>query len=950
VEAGRSPNIEIITGAEVREIEGTAGNFTVKVQKRPRYVDSAKCTGCGFCSPYCPVKIPDPYNQNLSEKKAIDILYTQAVPSTYYIEPDYCLFLNKRECKQCAKACQSGAVDFDQKPETVSLEVGAVILSTGFQDINPSMLNTYNYMDSPNVLTGVEFERVSSASGPYLGEITRPSDLKKPGRLAFIQCAGSRSSVMGNGYCSSVCCKYAVKDAIVALEHEPDLDITIFFMDMRMFGKGLDEFYERARKSGVKFIRSRISEVVRNDKTEDMVVKYVTEDGALLEETFNLVVLPTGLRASGGSFALSKAAGINLNQYGFCRTNMFSPLNTSREGIFVAGGFREPVALPDSVVQAGGAAACASELLSRSRGTLISEKEFPEESSGGDGDLRIGVFVCHCGKNIGGVVDVPEVRKYAATLPDVTMSTENLYSCSKDAQTIISERIAAEKLNRVIIAACTPRTHEPLFQETIREAGLNKCLIEMVNIRDQCSWVHSHEKNAATRKAMDLVGMAVAKARLIEPLDEPIIELIPKALVIGGGLAGMTAALSVADQGFECYLVEKNSGLGGNLRNLYYTLRGEDPQEHLRSTMERVNGHELIKVFLDARVESVDGFIGNFRTVLTAGADNETVELQHGTVILATGARAFETDEYLYGKNDNVLLQHELEERLALGSYSPSDGDNIVMIQCVGSRGEKHPYCSSICCNMAVKNALRIKETNPSANVYVLYRDMTTYGFYEEYFTRARNEGVVFVRYGRDNRPEVTDTDGGLRVSVLDRVLGRDISINATLVALSTAIVPDRDESAGKTLSVPCSSDGFYLESHVQLRPVDSYVDGIFICGMAHFPKTIEESIAQAKAAASRVVILLSKGHVRAEPIVSSCDAEKCIGCGLCENFCPYSAINMVKKEKGKKAEIITAACKGCGVCATYCPVKAISMGRFTDGQIHAQIEAFGAGAGGRDE
>jgi heterodisulfide reductase subunit A len=948
VEAGRSPNIEIITNAEVREVSGSAGNFSVKVLKHPRYVDDAKCTGCGFCSPYCPVTIPDPYNQNLSQKKAIDILYAQAIPSTYYVDPDYCLFLSKKECKQCTRACQSGAINFDQKTEVSSYQVGALVLATGFKDINPAFLSAYRYKDSSNVVTGVEFERISSASGPYLGKISRPSDLKKPQRLAFLQCAGSRSSVSGNSYCSSVCCKYAVKDAIVALEHDPDLDITIFFMDMRMYGKGLDTFYERARESGVKFIRSRISEIKRDTNTEDLTVKYITEDGALKQDTFNLVVLPTGLEPSDGCFALAKATGVGLNRYGFCKTDLFTPLSTDKNGIFIAGGFREPVALPDSVIQASGAAACASELLAPSRGTRIYEKEFPDEVSV-DEDLRVGVFVCHCGKNIAGVVDVAEVRKHAAELDDVVMSTENLYSCSEDAQTIITETIKKEKLSRVVIAACTPRTHEPLFQETLREAGLNKCLIEMVNIRDQCSWVHSHEREEATKKAKDLIGMAVAKARLIKPLDEPEIDVIPKGLVIGGGLSGMTAALSVAEQGFECYLVEKKDELGGNLRNLHYTLGGEDPQSYLKQVIDNVASHELIKVYSNSEIESIDGFIGNFRTVLNVSnnGSGEKVELQHGAIVLATGAEAFEPDEYLYGKNDKVLLQPELERRIAMGSFVPKDSDSMVMIQCVGSRNEEHPYCSSICCSMAVKNALKIKELNPSTSVYILYRDMTTYGFLEDYYTEARNKGVIFIRYDRHNKPEVTEAEGRVTVTVKDHILGGNANITSDLLVLSTAIVPQRNEMFDKTLSVPRSSEGFYMESHVQLKPVDSYVDGIFICGMAHFPKSVDDSIAQAKAAAAKAAVLLSKGRVKSEPIVSSCDIEICNGCTLCTYFCPYSAIKMTKVEKGKRAEIITAACKGCGVCASYCPTRAISMGRFTDDQINAQIEAFGVATGG---
>jgi heterodisulfide reductase subunit A len=914
------------------------------VKQQPRYVDEEKCTGCGVCTQYCPVTLPDPHNQNLTTYKAIDILYTQAIPSTYVVQPDYCLFLNQKECKQCTRACQTGAINFDQQPEVSEYEVGAVILTTGFKDVDPAKIISYGYQKSANIVTGREFERISSASGPYGGKISRPSDLKKPQKIAFVQCAGSRTKGPGQQYCSSVCCKYAVKDAIVALEHEPDLDITIFFMDMRMHGKGLEDFYGRAKESGIKFVRSRVAEIKRVPAGEDLRIQYVTEQGALHEEIFNLVVLPMGLEPSAGNFSLARASGIDLTNYGFCRAHLFAPLNTSRAGIFAAGGFLGPMPLPDSVMQASGAAACAAELLAPVRRTMITKKEFPEERSIEEEELRIGVFVCNCGKNIAGVVDVPEVTRYSDSLDNVVVNVDNLYSCSQDTQELIKETVIREKLNRVVVAACTPRTHEPLFQETVREAGLNRCLLEMVNIRDQCSWVHAHEKEEATQKAKDLVRMAVAKSRSIEPLDEPIIDVLPKTLVIGGGLAGMTAALSLADQGFACVILEKTGELGGNLRNLHYTLVGADPRSYLHELIERIESHRMITVHTQAEVQSVSGFVGNFRTVFGRGPaeGKEQEELEHGVIILATGATPFRPDEYLFGQNENVVLQHKLEDMLSTGEYTPSDDDNVVLIQCVGSRDENHSYCSSICCGIAIKNALKIKELNPRTQVFILYRDMRTYGFNEDYYTRAREQGVVFIRYELERKPLVTAVENGVQVTVRDPVLGADITLNAAMLSLSTAIIPDRQDSLEAALSVPRSAEGFYLESHVQLKPVDSYVDGIYICGMAHFPKTIDESIAQAKAAAAKAAILLARGYVKAEPIVASCVEEQCIGCSLCEAFCPYSAITITKKNKRKKAEIIVAACKGCGVCASYCPSKAISVGRFTDEQIYAQIEAFG--------
>jgi heterodisulfide reductase subunit A len=882
----------------------------------------------------------------MSETKAIHIHFPQAIPAAPYIDPIKCVFLSGGACFICTTACQRKAVDLSQRQDLLELDVGALILAPGFSTFDPARVPAYGYADSPNVVTGKEFERICCASGPYTGKILRPSDQTRPDRIAFIQCVGSRDTASGNPYCSSVCCKYAVKDAIVALEHEPDLDITIFFMDMRMYGKGFEVFYERARAEGVKFVRSRISEVKEHPETKDLTLKYVTEDGSLKRDTFNLVVLAHGVEAPEANSTLALATSIRLNRYGFCEAGLFSPLDTTRKGIFVAGGFQGPKSIPDSVIQAGGAAASAAELLAPARGTLVSEKTYPEERSDLDEPPRIGVFVCHCGKNVAGVVDIGETKKYAETLTDVVIVKDNLYSCSQDAQALIRETIVEDKLNRIVVASCTPRTHEPLFQDTIRETGLNKCLVEMVNIRDQCSWVHMHEKEAATKKAKDLIRMAVAKVREMQPLPEAIVEVIPKGLVIGGGLSGMTAALSLARQGFDCYLVERSSELGGNLRHTYFTLEGPDPREHLHGLIRQVKDHDNIHVFTGTTIQQVGGFVGNFRTVLSCGDEQhgKEVEIEHGTIIIATGATPYEPDEYLYGKHENVLLQQALEERLALQELNPKDVNQVVMIQCVGSRDRIHTYCSAICCGQAIKNALKIKEINPDANVTILYRDVMTYGFSEDYYATARDRGIVFMRYSPDHKPRVEDLDGKLKVTMQNPLMKKNFIIDADLLALSTAMVPYENKALVEQLKVPLSADEFFLESHAQLKPVDSYVDGIYLCGMAQFPKPIDECIAQAKAAASRAAILLAKGYVTAEPIIASCDVDLCIGCGICAHLCPYSAIRLTKVGKLKKAEFVAAACKGCGVCSSYCPTRAITMGRFTDEQIAAQIKAFGEG------
>lgn len=909
-------------------------------------MDEEKCTACGICASYCPVITPNPYDEYLSEQKAIHIPYTQAAPAAFTVNPDYCLFLDKQQCKQCTQTCGPGAIDFSQKSEVLTYSVGALILSPGFSVFNPDNVPGYRFAQAPNVVTGKEFERICCASGPYMGSILRPSDKKKPEKIALLQCVGSRDEFSGNPYCSSVCCKYAVKDAIVALEHEPDLDLSIFYIDMRLYGKGFEPFYERAKSGGVKFIRSRVSDVREDPESGDLTLRYVTEDGVLKENIFNMVVLSQGLEPPRSNSALALTAGFGLNKYGFCKTDLFTPLNTTKQGIFVAGAFQGPKAIPDSVVQASGTAGLAAEALVTARGTLISEKEYPPERSSLDESPKIGVFICHCGKNIAGVVDVLEVMRYAETLPDVAVVKDNLYSCSQDTQVLIEETIIDHQLNRIVVAACTPRTHEPLFQDTLKEAGLNRCMVEMVNIRDQCSWVHMNEKKAATLKSMDLVRMAVAKAKEIEPLPAAVIEVIPKGLIIGGGLSGMTAALSLARQGFECYLVEYSARLGGSLRNMYYTLEGSDPQKYLSQIIQEVTAHERIHVFTNTDIKRINGFVGNFRTALEIKneAGIETVELDHGSIIIATGAVPHKPAEYLYGESDRVLLQTELEARLAKQPAGVKDSDHVVMIQCVGSRDETHPYCSSVCCGHALKNALKIKEINPETDVTILYRDMMAYGFYEDYYKAARECGVLFIQYDPENKPRLENLDEELIMAVYDPYAKKNLKIKADLLVLSTALEPTDNEALIEQLNVPLSADGFFLESHAQLKPVESYVDGIYLSGMAQFPKPIDERISQAKAAAAKAAILLGKGQVTAEAIVSSCDMEKCIGCGICENLCPFSAIRLVKPDKLKKAEVISAACKGCGVCASVCPTRAIHMGRFTDEQITAQIAAFGSG------
>ncbi|MDH5779779.1 MAG: CoB--CoM heterodisulfide reductase iron-sulfur subunit A family protein [Candidatus Bathyarchaeota archaeon] len=931
VGAGRHPNIHLITNATVTKVEGEAGNFEITIARRARYVNADNCTGCGVCARKCPVEAIDEFNQGLGERTGIFVPYLQAVPLTYIIDRERCI-----GCGTCQEVCKAGAVEYDDKDEDVTLDIGSIILAPGFEEFDPSLKSEYGYGRYPNVISSIEFERVLSASGPYGGMVIRPSDGEVPRRIAFIQCVGSRDTKPGNNYCSSACCMYAIKEAIIAREHNPDLKCTIFFMDIRAFGKEFDAYYSRAEEEyGVKFVRSRVSHVEELLKTGNLIVRHVA-NGDPKDEEFDLVVLSVGMRPPVHAEALAETLGIKLNKYGFCATETFSALETSRPGIYVCGAFSSPKDIPESVAQASGAAAKAASLIAPERGKLTVVKELPREKEISAEEPRIGVFVCHCGINIGGVVDVPAVVEYAKTLPNVAYAENNLYTCSQDTQKRIIEKIEEHNLNRVVVASCTPRTHEPLFRETIREAGLNIYLFEMANIRDQCSWVHMHEHEEATEKAKDLVRAAVAKAHLLRPLPKPVINVTPVGLVIGGGLSGMTSALELAKQGFEVHLVEKDQELGGHLRHIHYLLGSEDPQERLKSTIREVAENDKIHVHTNAEITNVEGYVGNFKTTLSCSG--EKTEVDHGIVIVASGAEEYRPNEYLYGADERVLTQQELEEKLANGRFKAK---TVAMIQCIGSRNQEHAYCSRICCSQAVKNALKIKEVSPETDVYVLYKDMRTYGFLEDYYREAARRGVLFMRYDDENKPEVIQENGKLRVNVWEPVLKMQLPIEADFLALSAATVPNPDnEKMAKLLKVPLNADGFFLEAHMKLRPVDFATDGMFLCGLAHWPKSIEESISQACAAAARAITILSKEKLDVEGAIANVDETLCSGCRICESICEYGAIEMREEDGKRRAHVLEALCKGCGTCGSSCPVGAISMLHFTDDQILAQVRA----------
>jgi len=842
------------------------------------------------------------------------------------------------ECLQCVIACGPQAVDHTMKEERAELKVGSVILAPGFEQFDPRLKGEYGYGRMKNVITSLEFERILSASGPYQGHVLRPSDQKAPGRVAWIQCVGSRDVTCDRDYCSSVCCMYATKEAIMAVDHVPGLKATIFYNDLRAFGKGFEAYCESAKKNyGVQFMRGIASTVKEIPKNHNVRIKYVLDDGTVQEEEFDLVVLSVGLNPSESTRVLAERMGVALNRFGFCSSGEFTPNETSRPGIYVAGAFEAPMDIPETVMGASSAAALSAGLLSGERGTLIKEKVYPPEREVGGEEPRIGVFVCRCGTNIARVVGVPDVVEYTKTLPNVIHAEENLYTCSTDTQQKIINAIDEHKLNRVVVASCTPRTHEPLFQDTLCEGGLNKYLFEMANIRDQCSWVHASFPEDATEKAKDLVRMAVARAGTLEPLKDMAFEVNQKGLVIGGGLSGMTAALSLAEQGFETCLVEKEAELGGNLRRIKSTLSGIQVEDRLKALIEQVEREEKITIYKQAEVIGFSGHVGKYKTTIAHNGKN--IDLEHGAVIVATGGVEYQPTEYLYGQDSRVVTQREFEEKLHRGDITRGLVKEVVMIQCVGSREEGAMFCSRVCCSGAIKNALRLKELDPQISVTILFRDIRTYAFSELFYRKAREKGIMFVRFDLDRRPVAEKADGRIRVKAFDEVIGREIEFDPDYLVLSAGIRPNPlSEELATRLKVPLTVDGFYLEAHMKLRPLDFSNEGMYLCGLAHSPKLINESIAQARGAAARAATILSKKELLIGGMIAVVDKERCAACLTCVRECPFDV--PVITEEGV-AWIEPASCQGCGICASACPRKAIDLQNYKDSQVIAKCEAL---------
>lgn len=935
-ETGRALRIDLRTMTRVVDVSGQSGSFEVTLTTSPRHIDTDRCTACGDCLRDHPDCVR--FTPGLDHRAPTCMRYPTAIPQAYSIDMDQC-----SDVEALVSSCPVGAILPNEQTTTVTETFGAIVLATGAEVYDPSPIAALGYSLQPDVVTSLEYERILSASGPTGGKLLRPSDGQPPKKVAWLQCVGSRARqpAQGASYCSSACCMFAIKEAIVTKERfGADIEAAIFNMDIRTSGKGYEAYYQRAKKEdGVRFVRCRTQNLVA-DNAGSLQLRYLPEESdTFVTEDFDMVVLSTGFFIPEDVRDLATRLEIDLNAHGFAHTDTFHPVSTSRPGVYVAGLIEGPKDIPETMVQAS-AAACMAARHVAATPVAVTEDELPPERNVNDEALRVGVFVCECGENIGGVMNVDSLVAHAGTLGNVAHSENVGYGCSAESMDHIRETIAQKQLNRVVIGGCSPRTHLTRFQDLLRKAGLNRYLVDIVNLRDQDAWVHRKAPELATAKARDLVQMGVAAVQHARPLADHTLAMSQDVLVVGGGVAGMSAALSLAGQGFKVHLAERDNELGGEARKVRRTLEGDDVRAEIDKLVAATEGHDNIQVYKPALIVDHTGLPGKFKTGMQTGPQLFYRQIEHGATILATGALANRPSLYLLGDHDAVSTQHDIESLLEDDPAAVKGWSKVVMIQCAGSRTADNPDCSRICCQSSIKNALRILDVNPEARIWVLYRDMRTLGLQEDAYQEARRRGVLFVRYSLESPPKVEGADEKLRVTFSDPILGDDLSLLADRVLLSTGLVADDEgsEELARIFRLPRTADGYLLEDHIKLRPVDLPTLGFYVAGTAHSPKSIKESVAQAQAAASRVQTLLARGELNLGAAVARVDTARCASCLVCVRACPYD-VPFINADG--TSEIDPALCHGCGICAAECPAKAIQLQQFDDDQILAKLEAL---------
>ncbi len=922
------PNIELLYSTEATGLQGEAGDFQVTLAARSTGVDAELCIGCGLCTEVCPIEVASQFDEGLGKRKAIDVLNPYAAPRQYAIDWEKC-----NRCGDCVNKCPTKAIQLEQRESTSQLQVGAIILATGFEEFDPRLATQYGYRRYPNVVTSIELERILSPGGPSQGELVRPSDGRTPASIAFLQCIGSRDS--RNNYCSSACCMFAVKEATLIKQAHPQTDIDICFMDLRAFGKGYHRYYEQARDElGIGFTRCRVPVVKEDPQTHNLVLKIASDDGSLVKRHFEMVVLSVGQTPAPEFGELCQALGVETNKWGFCQTQPFSAVETSREGIYACGSAGGPKDITDTMVEAGAAACGASKWLgspaARSTEEDTAERDNKEE------EPQIAVFLCGCGSEIESALDLEQAAEYVRKVQGVVHVEIMPYLCNGETLKAVGERAKKLKVNRLVLGACS-YADESLRGELAAETEVAAALIKVVNLREDVAWVHRDQPDKALTKAKSMLAMASENVRQPDYPPASLTSVTPGALVIGGGIAGMTAALAVARHGIEVHLVERSSGLGGNLKEIYSTLENGDARTLLEETIAQVNGSQNINIHKESEIVSVGGYAGNFRVNIKE-KDESINTLEVGALIVATGGKEYSPQEYQYGQNEKVITQRELEKRLSAGEIEPGGISSVVMIQCVGSREKDRPYCSRVCCSEALKNALKLKAANPEIEVTVLFRDMMSYGFKEEYYTQAREKGIQFVRYGLDRKPEVKQDGERLTTQLVEPILGGILKLEPDLVVLSTGIMPDDNRALADILSVELDEDGFFREAEEKFRPTDFLRDGIYVCGLAQSPRGIEETIAQAQAAAQRATSLLTSKQLKAGRTISETVQRLCRKCEMCISVCPYDA--RARDEETNEIMVREALCQGCGACVVACPSGAAKIRGFRDRQVFSLIDA----------
>jgi len=953
------PNIEILTSTHLIEVEGQAGDFTVSLKREPQYVDPDKCINCGLCAGVCPIELPDDYQLGMTTRKAVYKVAARSAPDTYVIDRgNYC-----DDCRQCVYVCPSQAINLEEKPRLIGINVGAIILAIGFKAFDPSPYGELGYGRYQNVISAMEYERLVSRSGPTEGIITRPSDGKRPSSIAWLQCIGSRDQT--NNFCSSICCMYSTKEAILAKQRlGADVDCSIFVMDERAFNKEYSKYLRKAQhQHNIQFQYCRISEIKEDPLSKNLILTYSDPDGTKYSRDFEVVILATGLQPAESAPILAKQLNIELNEQGFCETDKFTPLQTSRPGVFVCGAFSSPKEISETILDASGAAAEVMRLMNAQLNThtftndlpFLYRGELPQEMETNGQPVRTGVFACNCGRTLSDALNFPSMMAHVAEMPNVVEAQIVEFACFPEGLEQIKQTIQEKQLNRVVIGGCSNRTHDSLFQRTIREVGLNPYLLEMVNIREQCANVHLWQKEMSNQKAVELLRVAVGRVKHARPVYKKKHHSRPVALVVGGGVAGMAASLTIADSGYQVHLVEKSEMLGGNLNNLYYVAEAYNPQRLLRDMVNRVRSHQLITTHTRSEVARHDGHVGYFRSTIHTNLNNDTTEevyLEHGVTIIATGGQ--ELREHSLLDLPNVITQRTFEDIFIHNPEKIAALNDVVMIQCIDPENGGSHYCSRVCCTNTMKNAIRLKLFNPECRVTVLFKDIVTYGFRETFYTDARRHGVIFIRYSDEFPPEITwnENKSSLSVKVFDHALNKTFVIPADLIPLAMPIIPSAGtQSLAEMFNVPISSEGFFKEAQLKLRPMDFMREGIFLAGMAAYPKFTEESITHAMAAAARALPLLAQDSLYLGGVVAQVDPEKCVGCLTCTRVCPFSIPEVIYEEGrvgvgglGGAAFIDSAQCQGCGTCTGECPANAIQLLHYTDQQIMlSEINGLGA-------